>query len=125
MRSLTKASASGFAWLLAQSGGARIVGFVAQMFLARLIRPADFGVVALATSVAAVIAVLVGFGIDDVLLSRSRRFHLWVVPGAVLSLFFSLVGGLMLLSCGPCGGWVLPKPRGVGVARCFGFGRCR
>jgi hypothetical protein len=73
MRSLTKASASGFAWLLAQSGGARIVGFLSQLILARLLRPSDFGDIALASSVATVISALMGFGIDDVVVALLKR----------------------------------------------------
>jgi PST family polysaccharide transporter len=101
MRSLTKVSASGFAWLLAQSGGARIVGVLSQILLARLLRPEDFGDVALATSVTSVIGVLIGFGIDDVLLSRARKFRFWVVPAILIGFSFSLVGAAALLAAAP------------------------
>jgi PST family polysaccharide transporter len=101
MRSLSKESASGFAWLLVQSGGARVIGFFAQMLLARLLTPADFGDIALVTSVAAVTATLVGFGVDDVVLSRSRRIHVWVSPAFWVSLAFSLLGAGALLAGAP------------------------
>ncbi len=101
IRSLTKESASGFAWLLMQSGGTRVISFLAQILLARLLRPADFGEVALVSSVAAVIATLVGFGIDDVVLSRGRRFRVWAKPAFWLSLAFSIVGAGALLAVAP------------------------
>ncbi len=101
MRSLTKESASGFAWLLMQSGGARVIGFFAQIALARLLTPADFGDIALVTSVAAVIATLVGFGVDDVVLSRAHRIHVWVTPAFWVSLAFSLLGAGVLLAFAP------------------------
>jgi O-antigen/teichoic acid export membrane protein len=101
MRSLTKQSASGFAWLLVQSGGARVIGFFAQILLARLLSPADFGDIALVTSVAAVIATLVGFGVDDVVLSRSRNVHVWAVPAFWVSLAFSVLGAISLLAVAP------------------------
>ena len=104
MRSLTKESASGFAWLLMQSGGARLIGFLAQIFLARLLTPADFGDIALVTSVAAVTATLVGFGVDDVVLSRSRRLQVWVTPAFWVSLAFSLIGAGALLAFAPLAG---------------------
>ncbi len=101
MRSLTKESASGFAWLLAQSGSARVFAFLAQILLARLLRPADFGEVALVSSLAAVVATLAGFGVDEVVLSRSRRFRMWVAPAFWISLSFSVLGAITLLAAAP------------------------
>ena len=101
MPSLTRQSASGFAWLLVQSGGARIIGFFSQIFLARLLTPADFGDIALVSSLAAVIATLVGFGIDDVLLSRTRHIRFWIAPAFWASLAFSFLGASVLLALAP------------------------
>jgi len=101
MRSLAKESASGIAWLLMQSGGARVIAFCAQILLARLLSPADFGDIALVNSVGAVIATLVGFGVDDVVLSRSRKLHIWLTPAFWASLSFSLLGAGALLATGP------------------------
>ncbi len=101
MQSLAKTTASGFAWLLAQSGGSRVVGFAAQLVLARLLMPSDFGDVALATSVSTVVVSVIGFGTDDVLLSRSRRIRMWFAPAFWISLFFSIVGAGALLAAAP------------------------
>lgn len=101
IRSLTKESATGFAWLLMQSGGARVIGFAAQILLARLLTPLDFGEIALVVSVSAVMATLVGFGVDDVVLSRARKFHVWVTPAFWASLAFSLLGAVALLAVAP------------------------
>lgn len=101
MPSLTKASVSGVTWLLAQSGGARVIGFFSQIILARLLLPADFGDIAMASSVSAVITAVVGFGSDDILVSRSRRLRMWLAPAFWTSLFFSLVGAATLLAVGP------------------------
>lgn len=101
MRSLTKESVTGFAWLLLQTGSARVIGFCAQILLARLLAPADFGDIALVTSLGAVIATLAGFGVDDVVLSRSRCLHVWVTPAFWVSLGFSLVGACALLAFAP------------------------
>ena len=101
MPSLTKQSASGFAWLLIQSGGARLIGFFSQILLARLLSPADFGDIALVSSLTAVIATLVGFGVDDVLLSRTRHIRVWIAPAFWASLAFSCVGAISLLALAP------------------------
>jgi O-antigen/teichoic acid export membrane protein len=115
MPSLTKASASGVAWLLAQSGGARVVGFFSQIVLARLLVPSDFGDVAMASSVSAVISTVVGFGADDVLLSRSRRIRMWFAPAFLTSLFFSFVGAAALLAIGPVAAKLYRSPRVLGL----------
>lgn len=101
MRSLTRQLASGFAWLLMQSGAARVIGFFSQILLARLLAPADFGDIALVSSVAAVIATLVGFGIDDVLLSRTRHIRVWIAPAFWASLGFSCLGAIALIGVAP------------------------
>lgn len=100
-RSLIKTSAVGLVWVLAQTGSARLIGFLGQMVLARLLQPKDFGDIALATSVAIVISVLVGFGIDDVLLSRGRRFRMWTAPAMLVSLLLSAIGAAVMLGLAP------------------------
>jgi O-antigen/teichoic acid export membrane protein len=115
MRSLTRESVSGFAWLLAQSGGARVVGFLSQILLARLLLPADFGEVALVSSVVAVVATLVGFGVDDVVLSRSRRFRMWLAPAFWVSLSFSVLGASTLLAVAPLAARLYRSPAIFGL----------
>jgi O-antigen/teichoic acid export membrane protein len=101
MPSLFKTSASGIVWLIVQSGAARLIGFLAQLILARLLMPSDFGVIALAQSVAAIITVLTGFGLDDVIMSRSRLLRLWLAPAFWASLSFSLLGAALLFVGSP------------------------
>ncbi len=84
-----------------QSGGARVIGFAAQVLLARLLTPLDFGEIALVVSVSAVMATLVGFGVEDVVLSRARQFQVWVTPAFWASVAFSVLGALALLGAAP------------------------
>jgi PST family polysaccharide transporter len=121
VRSLTRESASGFAWLFVQGGGARIIGFFAQMLLARLLSPADFGEIALVTAVAAVIATLVGFGVDEVVLSRSRKFHVWVAPAFWISLCFSVLGTATLLAVAPMAARLCRSPNVFGLLAILGL----
>jgi O-antigen/teichoic acid export membrane protein len=100
-RSLLKTSVGGMLWLLMQTGGMRIFGFLAQMVLARLLRPSDFGVIAVANSVSTIVSIAVGFGIDDVLLSRPKKLQMWAGSAFSASLTLGAAGGLALLAAAP------------------------
>jgi O-antigen/teichoic acid export membrane protein len=110
MRSLTKESATGMFWLLVQSGGTRGITFLSQVLLARLLRPTDFGDVALATSISAVLLTIAGFGIDGVLLSRSSRFSLWAGAAFWASLSLSALGAIVLLAIAPVAAHAYQSP---------------
>jgi O-antigen/teichoic acid export membrane protein len=99
--SLTRSSVFGVAWLLMQNAGGRAIGLLGQLVLAGLLHPADFGVVALAYSVATVIGTLASFGIDDVLLSRVRKIKLWVRYAPLLNLALAMAGAAVTLAAAP------------------------
>jgi len=65
------------AWTLAARQGERLLGVVSISILARLLSPSDFGLVAMGTSVAAVVEVLGAFGFDWALvrLASPTREH--------------------------------------------------
>jgi O-antigen/teichoic acid export membrane protein len=62
--------AIGVAWMTAARAAARALGLVSTVVLARLLTPADFGLVAMATVVAAAIELLTLFGFDAALVQR-------------------------------------------------------
>ena len=53
----------------------RSVGVVSTIVLARLLMPADFGIVAMATSVYALLQVMAYFGLDIALLRERETTH--------------------------------------------------
>src|SRR4051794_13311833 len=85
-RGLGQATAVGAAWLLIQTIGTRAVGFVAQIVIASILFPEDFGLIALASTAASVGSALTALGFDQVILQRQRTLQLWVVPAFYLSL---------------------------------------
>ncbi len=93
----------------------RSLGFVSLLVLARLLAPADFGIVALATSVTAAIDSLSQLGVRDALvrLKEGHRdyydaaFTFQVIRGLITG---GLIAGLSLLSYG-----LLNEPRLQGV----------
>jgi O-antigen/teichoic acid export membrane protein len=62
---------AGAAWMVAFKLADRSLGFISTLVLARLLVPADFGIVAMATSVLALIEMFSAFGLD-VALIRSQ-----------------------------------------------------
>src|SRR5437870_1122481 len=66
-------TARGFAWLTAQTLGAKAVGFVGQIILAWYLAPDDFGLVGLALTVAAFAGLIQQAGLKEILIHRHRH----------------------------------------------------
>jgi O-antigen/teichoic acid export membrane protein len=102
MMSIRRKVAMGAFWLILTRMGDRAVGFVSTLILARLLVPADFGVLALAMSVVALVDLIRQFGFEMVLISNQEadRGHFDTVW--TLNLLFSLaVSVLIVLAAGP------------------------
>lgn len=68
MASLKRKLVEGAAWMIGMRLVVNLLGFVSTVFLARLLTPADFGIVALAGSAYAFFSVLGQFGFDSALI---------------------------------------------------------
>ena len=53
----------------------RVIGFVSTLILARLLAPADFGVVAMGTAIQEILAAITSFGFTQALIRMPRRDH--------------------------------------------------
>jgi PST family polysaccharide transporter len=101
-----RAATSGFLWLVVQSLASRVIGFVTQLILARLLLPEDFGIIGLALTVTTIANSLIGFGIDEVLLQRQKTIAYWETPAFWLSFGISFVGMLGMFTVAPlAAGW--------------------
>ncbi len=98
---LARAATSGVIWLIAQSLSARLLGFFSQLILAALLMPADFGIIGLANTVTGIAQVLVGFGVDDVLLQRQRTMRMWSTPAFWISLTLGTLGMIAVMIAAP------------------------
>lgn len=75
---LLQQTARGAGWIIAWRAVTRGLGFISILFLARLLVPADFGLVALAASFAQAIDTLVDLGVQDAVVrahTPSREFY--------------------------------------------------
>jgi lipopolysaccharide exporter len=87
------------AWTLAARQGERLLGVVSISILARLLSPSDFGLVAMGTSVAALVEVIAAFGFDWALvrLPNPTREHYdtaWTLRVLCGALVFAVLAGL-------------------------------
>ncbi|MEN6584670.1 MAG: lipopolysaccharide biosynthesis protein [Sulfuricella sp.] len=93
---------NGAFWMLGSKLTERVLGLVSTLILARLLLPADFGLVAMAAPVIALVELLGAFGIDAALIQRSNptqshyntAWTINIIFGALITLFLWLLAPL-------------------------------
>jgi O-antigen/teichoic acid export membrane protein len=100
-KSLTEQAAGGFTWMIAQTLGSKFFGFATQIALARLLVPRDFGLVALAYTAVAFVAVIRNTGIQQILVQRQKHFRRWANPAFWMEFAVGLATAAMLAIAAP------------------------
>ncbi len=90
--------ASGALWMVLARVVERALGVVSTLLLARLLVPADFGLVALATSIIAVLELLTGFGFDLALIRDPRATRGHFDTAWTLNVLIGLSIGLLMVA---------------------------
>ena len=72
-RELSRRAVGGFLWSAASFGASKMVLFVVTVILARLLVPADFGLVAAGLSVAAFLEIALDFGVGSAIIYEQER----------------------------------------------------
>ena len=80
-----------------QTVASKLVTVFGQVLLAWLLTDTDFGVIALAYTAAAFPAQINQVGLKEVLVRRSKNYHLWASSAHWLALGFGLLTGLTML----------------------------
>ncbi|MDB5405386.1 MAG: polysaccharide biosynthesis protein [Rhodospirillales bacterium] len=112
---LISAASKGVFWFLCQTVASRVVQFLAQIILAWILSPADFGQVSLALAVATIVSACFNFGLEDVLLQRHRALRLWAGTVFWLSLAIGLAGSLILLIAAQVAARAYDEPQLAGL----------
>lgn len=94
----------GAAWMIAARIADRTIGFISVAILARVLVPADFGLIAMATAIVALVETLGAFSFDwalvrDPNLDRSKLDTAWtlrMLVGAVLATLIAVAGHLAI-----------------------------
>jgi O-antigen/teichoic acid export membrane protein len=95
--SLARRIATGATWMVLQRWAVRAIGLVSMTLLARLLVPADFGIVALATSMAAVLDALLELGFDLALIQSQSNERKHYDSAWTLSVIRGVVTASLLL----------------------------
>jgi len=97
---LGKHSARGMAYLVAGSASAIVLNFAATTALSYLLSPDDFGVVAIATTIALFIQLFEQGGVGDLLVQRNA-YRGWAIPAFWLALLLGVGCSLAILIAAP------------------------
>lgn len=97
MNDVNRKMAAGIAWMSLMRMGIKGLGVVSTVVLARLLAPADFGLVAMAMSVVAALQLLQEFSFDVALIQRQDADRSYYDTAWTLNVLFSVSLGVILL----------------------------
>ena len=92
---------SGAFWMLGSKLTERVLGLVSTLILARLLLPTDFGLVAMAAPVIALVELLGAFGFDAALIQRTEATRRHYNTAWTLNIIFSILITLCLWLLAP------------------------
>ncbi|MFH1023600.1 MAG: oligosaccharide flippase family protein [Planctomycetota bacterium] len=109
----------GLVWLLTGQWIGKLVSVASRIALSRILRPYDFGVLALAESYIGVFGVMSNWGIDQVLIRHKGEDQRVFAAGNTLRLGSALVCFVLLFALAPV--WAGTDPAVVRVSRVLGL----
>jgi PST family polysaccharide transporter len=101
--SLTHKTTRGYAYMLAQAIGTALVNLGGFIVLGWLLLEQDFGLYALAMTIAAAAALIERIGITTILVRRYRRFDRWANPALWMSVAIGIAAGAVMAAVAPLG----------------------
>lgn len=97
MRDVGRRMARGAVWMVAFKLAERSIGVLSTIVLARLLVPADFGLIAMAMSIVAVLDLLSSFGFDTAIIQNVRAERRHYDTAWTLTMVFAGVNAAVLL----------------------------
>ena len=105
--SYLKRAVHGSTWSIGQSIAAKVTGLGAQIVLARLLFPSDFGVLGFAVSLIAIVGFVNPLSMGDLLVQRGAHFANAVTNVRRLALFGAITASIVVIALSP---WLSTKP---------------
>lgn len=109
--------ARGSAWLVGARWSLRAIGLVNTIILARLLRPADFGIVAMAMVMIGFIRIFAETGQALAVIRHANPTSEHFDTAWTMSVCAGVIVTLILLATAPLAGWYFHEPRVVPVVR--------
>lgn len=122
MSDLKKKVAKGAAWLVLFKLVERGIGFISTLFLARLLVPADFGLVAMATSILAALELLSSFSFDLALIQNQNAERRHYDTAWSFALIFGTVNALGMCAVASSAAAFFSEPRVEGLMYALALG---
>jgi lipopolysaccharide exporter len=120
--SVDQQMAKGAGWMVLARAGDRALGLVSIAILARLLVPADFGLVAMATSITAIIELLAMFGFDAALIQNPAAGRDHYDTAWTLNVIFAVVIAAAQVAIAAPAAWFYGEPRLQAVIVCLAAG---
>lgn len=97
--SLNKQIAKGAAWMIALKTSVKAIGFVSTLFLARLLSPEDFGLLAIIMAFFALIDIFGNFSFDTVLIQNREATSAHYNTAWTFNVAFGVFASLVVCAC--------------------------
>jgi len=110
-RSVKEQIARGIAWMTAARIGVRALGLLSMMVLARLLTPGDFGLIALAMSVVALLETLTSFGFETPLIHKQDATRDDFDTAWTLNILLAAITCLAIILAAPFAARFYSEPR--------------
>ncbi len=114
--------AKGAVWMVLFKGLERSLGMISLLILARLLTPADFGLVAMATSLIALLELFSTFGMDTALIQRNDATPTHYNTAWTLNLIAGCIIALVMLALAWPASYFYHEPRLVAVISVLSIG---
>ena len=99
--SYLKRAVRGSTWSIGQSIAAKVTGLGAQIVLARLLFPSDFGLLGIAVSLIAIVGFVSPLAMGDLLVQRGAHFANAVTNIRRLALFGAITASIVIIALSP------------------------
>jgi len=114
-QSLGHTTARGLAWLMMNTLSAKVVSFVQTIVLGWLLTKKDFGLVSYVVVITSLAGLMVGIGLDDLLVQRQKELERWATPAMWMSLALGILGALVMVAVAPFCARLYHAPQLVGL----------
>jgi PST family polysaccharide transporter len=108
-------------WLIAQSLGSKVANLLTHFILAWLLSKTDFGLIALAYTVAAFASLTQQAGHREILVQRQAHFHRWANAAFWMSLAMACMGTALMVVSAPVAAFMFHEPRVIGLILILGL----
>jgi lipopolysaccharide exporter len=105
----------GSVWMIAARWAVRLIGLASTVILARLLTPADFGVIAMAIIVSGLLETIAYAGVDLALMRAGNDTRAHYDTAWTVQLIQAVIVGALLLFAAPIAAAYFAEPRAAGV----------